>query len=121
MGIRLRVVVAAAALFAAFACVGVSAQSVVNTLSRPPAQKVAAKPAAVTIYDPATPPAANAPIVVAESQAAIAEDLAMLTGETNEQYTQRMKLRYDATRTEFKRVTEAQAAKMRALAASNRR
>ncbi len=121
MGIRFRVVAAAAALFAALACAEVSAQSVVNTLSRPPAQKAAATPAAVTVYDPATPPAANAPIVVGESQAAIAEELAMLTGETNEQYTQRMKVRYEATMTEFKRVTEAHAAKMRALATSNRR
>lgn len=121
MDIRARAALVAILLFAASAFTSVRAQSVVNTLSRPPAQQSAGKKAAVAIYDPVTPPAANAPVVVAESQAAIAEELAMLTGETNEQYTQRMKLRYDAAITEFKRVTEEHAAKMRALAAPNRR
>jgi hypothetical protein len=97
------------------------AQSVVNSLGNPPPAKGGAPAEPVRTYDPFTPPAADEPVVVSASQDEIAAALAILPGETNEQYTERMKVRYDAAIKELKRVSAEHAIRMRALANPNRR
>lgn len=95
----------------------VHAQAVVNTLSkRLPSTPVAKpKPVALTEYNPKTPPAANVPTVVSEKQDEIAASLAVLPGETNDQYTKRMKVRYDAATKELERISAEHQARMKAL------
>lgn len=113
------------AVIALMACAHVHAQSVVNMLSTPKAATTTAppsKPAPIPLseYDPVTPPAEDVPTVVSPNQDKIAADLALLPGETNDQYTQRMTVRYDAAVKELQRLEAENQAKMKALVSASR-
>lgn len=94
------------------------AQSVVNSLAKPapaPPQEAHSPRAPVTDYAPVTPPAANVPTVVSPEQDKIAQALALLPGETNEDYTKRMKVRYEAAMQNLDRLGAEHQARMKAL------
>lgn len=112
------------ALVAVMACVHVHAQSVVNTLSAPaPATTAAATakraPIPLSEYDPVTPPAEDVPTVVSPNQDKIAAALALLPGETNDQYTKRMTVKYDAALKEMQRLEAENQARMKALVSAS--
>lgn len=69
----------------------------------------------VTEYAPMTPPAASVPTVVSPEQDEIAAQLAFLPNETNDEYTARMKVRYEQVKKEADRINAEHAARMRSL------
>lgn len=69
----------------------------------------------VTEYAPLTPPAASVPTVVSPEQDEIAAQLAFLPNETNDEYTARMKVRYEQVKKEADRINAEHAARMRSL------
>ncbi|ASK94731.1 hypothetical protein KWH04_18110 [Xanthomonas campestris pv. trichodesmae] len=69
----------------------------------------------VTEYAPVTPPAASVPTVVSPEQDEIATQLAFLPNETNDEYTARMKVRYEQVKKEADRINAEHAARMRSL------
>ena len=111
------------ALISAAGVLGAAQAQVVNRLTAPlpepadaagtPAQ--AGSRAPVTEYAPISPPAASVPTVVSPLQDQIAAELAFLPNETNDEYTARMRTRYDQVKKDAQRVDAEHAARMRAL------
>ncbi|OOW60241.1 hypothetical protein Xant_10035 [Xanthomonas cissicola] len=102
---------------------GAAQAQVVNRLTPPQLEPAAAagtptptaSRAPVTEYAPISPPAASVLTVVSPLQDQIAAELAFLPNETNDEYTARMRTRYDQVKKNAQRVDAEHAARMRAL------
>lgn len=92
-------------------------QSVANSLAPKPAPVVSTpqKPAAVTTYAPATPPAATAAPQLAPQYRETMSQIEFLPNETNEEYVKRMTVRREAAQQELTAASQRHAAAMKAL------